>query len=981
MSKNNSNDSARKHLLGYLKVAAQIIGNDPTGSENESEQPPGYSLSWYFNNCIEDDLYPDKDRYSDILDTYLSYIDPVSSKSLDIPKISKKAWEAEDYKLDNLFPQDDNPLNEEQKEAVHKALHCPMSIIWGPPGTGKTETIMHIAALAADNWERVAIVSTTNAAVKNIEEKMKKALDEHDTDSEENSDLAYKASCSYVALGCASDREKTHPVGTPKDETSIGFYSDPNDPHEFPNGKSIGGWEQNIEFDDFPYKIVTCTVHSLKKCFKDGDTKKYDLIIMDEASQTNLIVGIVALSCVKKGGRMVLVGDEEQLPPVITTKHRKAIGSWLDKDENEFIKSRIEDEPTGAFNVCDENLSILSSLHKLLKSESDSSDFMTMLKKHYRCHPAIIGFCNKHIYDGELDIKTEVPEETPPCPISIRYYDGDYRERRWFASRDENTSDSRSSVANCKQALILREDKEEREHLLSLVKEGKTVCFLSPFRAQVRLLKELVSKILEEDTRIPKNIEVKITSDKGASEESEPEEWCALTIHKSQGREFDVVYLLPVEDGNWEWPWAQDKRLVNVAASRAKEELRVILSTKLVSSNMQRCLSHREVPAKNPAALEDDTNNEHMFVQKLVEYTYEYIGELCKPDKKRQESFSNTFGFHKSIIRSIFDEIPWLQTPGNEDKDASAPAKCVEAALNNSDLEGLAYIQNVSFDLVYVNQTTLSSLCDNEWKNPSKVHFDFVIYQPQTKQIVMAIEVDGAHHRYRKNEEGGCDDSVKESDGRKNELVKKCGATLAHLSSYLDIESEVFDIGDEAKHDWACTPNNIPEDSSFVFLRLPSSGVTFWETDTLRNEAKKNGKEVSELVSYVPPTIEDFLRAQCKQNKRHGSRIVSLDLPSMTECLKEWRKDPQLKELLTKEDGRLMGVRNVNKKLLEKGFHYLENNDPRHRRPTKRGEGIGIVASEREDKNGCPYIFLGYPFKAREYLANNMSEILGSSDH
>ena len=49
-----------------------------------------------------------------------------------------------------------------------------------------------------------------------------------------------------------------------------------------------------------------------------------------------------------------------------------------------------------------------------------------------------------------------------------------------------------------------------------------------------------------------------------------------FTIHKSQGQEFDIVYLLPGEDGSWEWPWTEAKALINVAVSRAKCELVII---------------------------------------------------------------------------------------------------------------------------------------------------------------------------------------------------------------------------------------------------------------------------------------------------------------------------------------------------------------------------------------------------------------------
>ena len=219
--------------------------------------------------------------------------------------------------------------------------------------------------------------------------------------------------------------------------------------HVFADGESMSGWEQNKLHEEFTAKhpLVTSTIHSLKKCFADGDVEKYDLIIMDEASQTNLIVGIVAMSCAK---RMVLVGDEEQLPPVITEVHQEVMRAYAER------KELFKKEDTSPYDISRDGLSFLTSCYEVFSDRNPV--LMTMLNEHFRCHPAIIGFCNQEVYGGELVIKSHPKNLATPCPIRICWYEGDYREGVWppKAPPEENPNQKqRSTYVNRKQLLIL----------------------------------------------------------------------------------------------------------------------------------------------------------------------------------------------------------------------------------------------------------------------------------------------------------------------------------------------------------------------------------------------------------------------------------------------------------------------------------------------------------------------------------------------
>lgn len=65
-------------------------------------------------------------------------------------------------------------FNLSQKDGVNEAFSNPLSVIEGPPGTGKTQTILNIIANAVMNSQSVAVVSSNNSATKNVFEKLEK---------------------------------------------------------------------------------------------------------------------------------------------------------------------------------------------------------------------------------------------------------------------------------------------------------------------------------------------------------------------------------------------------------------------------------------------------------------------------------------------------------------------------------------------------------------------------------------------------------------------------------------------------------------------------------------------------------------------------------------------------------------------------------------------------------------------------------------
>jgi RecA/RadA recombinase len=1020
----------RKQLIRYFTAAAEMLGraapkDDSSGDASQrsddsfAEEPPtpaqaGYSLLWYYQHELMADLdSANPSRYCEVLDAFLGADVPSVLSPTPIPEADVAE---EERQIGELFPNSGNPLNACQVEALHKALHYPLSLIQGPPGTGKTETILRIAAMAAARGESVAIVSGNNAAVANVQQKLAdelRAAREDSTLADPKTNLAYAAARGMARLGAAKVRADAE---DPWDHRGLHFVKGK---HTFPDGEEVGGWEQDKRLSDFTatYPIVTSTVHSLKKCFIDGAERKYDLLIMDEASQTTLVMGIVALSCAH---RIVVVGDEKQLPPVFTPDDEREMRDYADK------KGLFAGTIRSPYDMSRKELSFLDSCYEVFSNRNP--ELKTMLRDHYRCEPAIIDFCNEEVYDGMLRVH---PHEHPATfPIEVSWYEGDYRERALpkrddkdddaLAYEDEPEKKHRSSYVNQKQLTILK--REQMDHIKELVRAGKSVCMLSPYRAQVGRLEGLVRNCLG-DVIEQSAIDVE-RADGDEGEVAGRDDVIALTIHRSQGREYDAVYLLPVEDGDWEWPWSQGRRLVNVAVSRAKGELHVICSTKLMGADLRARLGVDEPYIKHKAELDDDLEKKQLFVRRLIEYACDEFDKL--PAEKRAQVLSEGFGVHRSSVRSIFDEIPFKQGSDKSAKD-SAPERCMRDALADMRLgHDIRVAREVRFDqLLMPDGTRVSERCAEEYECPDAAHFDFVLYDRPTRRVVAVMEVDGAQHRllYKK---GQVILTQHEADERKDRIVHECGGDLAVLAWARGLQLKGFHPGKVAEGvdggvkdelpdqpverlAWAMYSSKLDPSAGFVLIRVPSDGSTCYETEALRARLQDEGVEVPAWASKLP-TVEEMVRRQVANMRRQGdawrgltvvpavggeplltkvaqrstaprqSRDVSPEKPlSLTACINAWRGDPAKRATLTPEQvARLdqLGAVGMNKVLLGHGFHKLEDGDSKRRTITEKGRKAGMVDATGQDEDG-PYTYVLYSKQAQEYLWKNIKEFLG----
>jgi len=98
-------------------------------------------------------------------------ISSISPSSVLSAYLGRKPLKSSDKQQQLIFP---FGFNVSQKSATEKAMSEQASIIEGPPGTGKTQTILNIIANAVVNNKTVAVVSNNNSATANVLEKLEK---------------------------------------------------------------------------------------------------------------------------------------------------------------------------------------------------------------------------------------------------------------------------------------------------------------------------------------------------------------------------------------------------------------------------------------------------------------------------------------------------------------------------------------------------------------------------------------------------------------------------------------------------------------------------------------------------------------------------------------------------------------------------------------------------------------------------------------
>ena len=285
----------------------------------------------------------------------------------------------------------------------------------------------------------------------------------------------------------------------------------------------------------------------------------------------------------------------------------------------------------------------------------------TLLREHYRCHPKIINFCNQKFYDGKLIVMTEDNGEEDVISV-IKTVKGDHERDRM----------------NRRQIDAIKE-----EILPSINLLPNEIGVIAPYNNQVNALTETIKD---------SGIEV-------------------ATVHKFQGREKDTIILTTVDDEVTDF--SDDPYLLNVAVSRAKKKLCLVVSgnEQPSNSNITDLISYIEY--NNLTVTESK-------IYSVFDYLYKQYTESRMEYLKKQKRISEYDS--ENLMYVLIKDI-----------------------LSEKDLKDLDVICHQPLNMLIRNPEYLN---DEECKYAmnSATHLDFLIFNKISKKPVLAIEVDGFHY-------------------------------------------------------------------------------------------------------------------------------------------------------------------------------------------------------------------------------------------
>ncbi|OOQ61695.1 AAA domain-containing protein [Mucilaginibacter pedocola] len=437
--------------------------------------------------------------------------------------------QAEATFLPDVIKLPNNKLNPSQSAAVQQILAAnELAIVHGPPGTGKTTTIVQaIKSLIKQNGKQVLVVAPSNTAVDLLSEKLA-------AEGLNVLRIGNPAGVSEKLNGLTLDSKMaTHQYMKDAKQLKKQAAGFKNMAHQYKRSfgkrerdqrkalfdeahrimKEVAKIEQFV-IDDLAEKAQVITATLVGCNHYTVRDKKYHTVVIDEAGQA------LEPACwipILKAEKLIMAGDHFQLPPTIKSE-------------------------TAARNGLSTTL--------LEKCAITHTTAVTLLEEQYRMNEAIMGFSSAEFYGNRLIANASVAKRLlfeGDTPMSFVDAAG-----CGFDEKPEGTS----SINPDEAAFLFKHLDNLAGQIAASSIPFPSIAIISPYKSQVRLLQELfeASPLVEHKANISIN-----------------------TIDSFQGQERDVVYISMVRSNNeGTIGFLSDTRRMNVAMTRARKKLVII---------------------------------------------------------------------------------------------------------------------------------------------------------------------------------------------------------------------------------------------------------------------------------------------------------------------------------------------------------------------------------------------------------------------
>lgn len=421
-------------------------------------------------------------------------------------------------------------LNASQEKAVNEVLWAKdVAVVHGPPGTGKTTTLVEAIFETLRRESQVLVCAQSNMAVDWISEKL------------------VDRGINVLRIG-NSTRVNDKMLSFTYERR---FEAHPDYPQLWSIRKAIrelrqqrkhaDSWHQKMDrlksratelelrirsslFGEA--RVIASTLTGAANRVLEGE--KYSTLFIDEAAQALEAACWIAI---RKAGRVILAGDHCQLPP--TVKSIMALKGGLGKTLMERI---VENKP----------------------------ETVTLLKMQYRMNEQIMKFSSEWFYHGMVESAPTVSHrgildyDTPMMWIDTAECDG----------KEEFVGENFGRINRAEAELTLQTLQQYLEKIgkQRILEESIDVGIISPYRAQVQLLRKELRK--REFFRPYRHL------------------LTVNTVDGFQGQERDIILISLVRsnDGG-DIGFLRDLRRMNVAITRARMKLIILGSSETMTSH------------------------------------------------------------------------------------------------------------------------------------------------------------------------------------------------------------------------------------------------------------------------------------------------------------------------------------------------------------------------------------------------------------
>lgn len=547
--------------------------DNPTGTVTEKthysisvafqDSPPGFT----YGKNLRIDLYVNDITFQRMLDA----LDELEETDEHQEKLKRILLDQEDP----LFTDQPEPkyssseLDESQKEAVKRSLEADnLFLVHGPPGTGKTTTLIEIIERHVEKGDKVLATADSNVAVDNMVDfliekgrktvrvghpaRVTELLREHTLDYIVQGKEKYKKAQKFREKANELDEKQekhTYPSGrwrrglgnkAIKKLAKKGKGSRGIPPSKI---KSMAKWiKLQDKIGDLIDKAFELEEEAVDEVIQESDVvvatnstagteliknEEFDVAVIDEATQATEPSCLIPIAHVDK---VIMAGDHKQLPPTILSQEAKNKG---------LEKSLFER---------------MLHLH--------GPDIKKMLHTQFRMNTDIMDFSSKEFYDGEIKAAPKVANHTlnietqendfiaricnPEQPVTFLDTTGKFKER----TRKGSTSKENPKEAKLVEKIV--------KQVMDLGVEPEQVGVISPYDDQVDLLQTNIKT---------KGLEIN-------------------TVDGFQGREKDVIILSFVRSNpRDEIGFLKDLRRLNVSITRARKKLIAIGDSNTLKQN------------------------------------------------------------------------------------------------------------------------------------------------------------------------------------------------------------------------------------------------------------------------------------------------------------------------------------------------------------------------------------------------------------